>query len=296
MTNPEPGAAEGLLAVDKPQGPTSHDVVAAARRTLGVRRIGHTGTLDPFASGLLLLLVGRATRLAEFLHDLPKTYLARLRLGLATDTDDRTGQVTDRSEAWTHLEDVDIRTALLAQTGTRLQRPPAFSAKKVDGRRAYDAARQGQPLELEPTPVRIDRVEVRAIDLPYVEFEVTCGAGTYIRAIARDAGAELKVFGHLDALRRTRIGPFAVEEALALADMDEAAARAALRPSLEALAHLPRLDIGADQVRQVARGMRIPAAEHAAAGVVALSGEGRLVAVAEVRDGWIAPRKVLIDA
>lgn len=284
---------EGLLPVDKPAGPTSHDVVSAARRALGTRRIGHTGTLDPFASGLLLLLVGRATRLAEYFDPLAKRYEAVMRLGEGTDTDDRTGAITARAEVQ-GLQEAGIRSALEGQTGVRMQRPPAFSAKKVDGERAYAAARQGRALDLEPVPVRIDSVRVKRVELPDVWFEVTCGAGTYIRAIARDAGVELGVPAHLLELRRTGIGPWTVDDALAMPDLDRGPD--ALRTPVDAVAHLARVEVDAEAARRLARGLRLPAPGDAPDGTVAVLSEGALVAIATVADGSLAPRKVFANA
>src|SRR3954470_7378446 len=192
-------APNGVLPVDKAVGPTSHDAVAAVRRALKTREVGHTGTLDPFASGLLLVCVGRATRLAEYLTGLPKTYVATMRLGEATDTDDLTGEVIHSSDAWRSLSKDAIADALRAQVGTIQQLPPSYSAKKVAGERLYAAARRGETVERKPVAVTIHSIRVLGIDLPDVEFEVECGAGTYIRAIARDTGAALGVGGHLRA-------------------------------------------------------------------------------------------------
>lgn len=288
-----PNEPEGLLPVDKPAGPTSHDVVAAARRAIGTRRIGHTGTLDPFASGLLLLLVGRATRLAEYFDPLAKRYEAVMRLGEGTDTDDRTGTVTTRA-AVQGLDDARVRAALEGQTGLRMQRPPAFSAKKIAGERAYAAARQGRVLDLEPVPVRIDAVRVTRVQLPDVWFEVTCGSGTYIRAIARDAGVDLNVPAHLLELRRVAIGPYAVDDALALADLDRFAD--ALRTPADAVAHLTRIPVDAEAAHRLARGLRLQAPLDAPDGPVAVVSEGVLVAIATVSDGALAPRKVFAHA
>src|SRR4051794_6711406 len=215
-------APNGVLPVDKPVGPTSHDAVAAVRRALRTREVGHTGTLDPFASGLLLVCVGRATRLAEYLTGLPKTYVATMRLGEVTDTDDLTGEVIHSSDAWRSLSHDAIEDALRAQVGTIQQLPPSYSAKKVGGERMYAAARRGETVERKPVAVTIHAIRVLGIDLPDVEFEVECGAGTYIRAIARDAGAALGVGGHLRALRRTRIGPHAVDRAVPLDALGDA--------------------------------------------------------------------------
>lgn len=288
-----PAEPAGLLPVDKPSGPTSHDVVAAVRRALGTRRVGHTGTLDPFASGLLLLLVGRATRLAEYLHDLPKRYEAVMRLGMATDTDDPTGRVIARQEPGPVPRQA-VRDALEGQAGRRLQRPPAFSAKKVAGTRAYEAAREGRPLELEPVPVQIDEIRVTALDLPDVSFEVTCGAGTYIRAIARDAGDALGLPTHLVELRRTAIGPFEAARAVTLDELvEDGDPRRFVLPPAAALAHLQQIHVDDAGAARLAHGMRVRAPAGTAGGLAAvLSGE-RLVAVAEVRDGELVPRKVL---
>src|SRR5690606_5028509 len=174
---------EGVLPVDKPAGPTSHDVVAQARRALGERRIGHTGTLDPFASGLLLLCVGRATRIAEYLTDMPKAYRATMRLGAATDTDDATGSVVAESDAWRTLDDATIRAAFAAEAGRRPQRPPAYSAKKIAGERAHRLARRGEIVELPDVDIEVHAIEVIAIALPEITFHVRCSSGTYIRSI-----------------------------------------------------------------------------------------------------------------
>ena len=176
----------GILPVDKPEGPTSHDVVARARRALRQRRIGHTGTLDPFASGLLLLCLGPATRLAEYLTALPKSYRAVLRLGQTTDTDDATGKVIAESDAWHSVTEAAFRAALAGQTGELDQLPPVYSAKKVDGERAYAAARRGEPVQRTPVRVTVYAAELVRFDPPFAEFTVDCSSGTYIRSIARD--------------------------------------------------------------------------------------------------------------
>ena len=287
----------GLLLIDKPAGPTSHDVVAAARRALGTRRIGHTGTLDPFATGLLMLLVGRVTRLAEYLSGPPKRYDARLRLGIATDTDDATGSVIATSEDWSALAPASVRSALESHVGERLQLPPSFSAKKVGGRRSYTAARQGETMPLAPAAVRIESLRVTSLELPDVAFEVTCSTGTYIRAIARDIGSELGVPAHLAMLRRTAIGPFDVTEATRLEDLTPERALAALRPPIEALRHVQRVDIDPVAAGVLMHGGRVALQTPGGAlpGIAAVTTGERLLAVADVKDGWIVPRKVLAD-
>ncbi|HEV2149313.1 MAG TPA: tRNA pseudouridine(55) synthase TruB, partial [Longimicrobiaceae bacterium] len=253
-------ARGGVLAVDKPEGPTSHDVVAASRRALRTRQVGHTGTLDPFASGLLLVCFGPATRLAEYLTPLPKTYRATMRLGEATDTDDLTGETVSRSEEWGALTEERIREALGRQVGEIEQLPPIFSAKKVGGERMYAAARRGEAVERRPARVVVHRIEVLSMRLPEVEFEVECGSGTYIRAIARDAGEALGVGGHLTALRRTRTGPYSVEAAVPLDALgDTERVLAATLPPAGAVSHLPRVSIGESGAADVRHGRALAA-------------------------------------
>lgn len=281
----------GILAVDKPEGASSHDMVAAARRALGLRRIGHTGTLDPFATGLLLLCLGPATRLAEYLIGLDKTYHATARLGITTDTLDRTGQAIAESAAWSELDDARIRAAFTDQVGVLLQTPPMYSAKKIGGRKAYELAREGTPVRLEPVEVSIRSLEVTAITGPEVRFRMRCSSGTYVRAVARDAGEALGVGAHLTALRRTAIGRFRVEDALAPEQLDDAAVRASLVTPLRSLDHLPDRALDEEEVRRIGHGQRLPAADQPA-GVLTLSAAGELVAVAESDGQTIHPRKV----
>ena len=296
MTRKRGGGPDGVLPVDKPVGPTSHDAVARVRRALNTRQVGHTGTLDPFASGLLLVCVGAATRLAEYLTGMPKTYVATLRLGEATDTDDLTGEVVAASDGWHAVSAEAIEAALTAQVGTILQVPPAYSAKKVDGERMYAAARRGEEVVRTAVPVTIYAIRVLRIALPEVEFEVECGAGTYIRAIARDVGMALGVGGHLRALRRTRSGPHAVEAAVpldALGDADRV--RAAMLTPLQAVAHLPRVEVDGDGIAALRHGRAVPAAADTPGdGPVAIAAAGELLAIG-ARDGdWVRPRKVFV--
>jgi tRNA pseudouridine55 synthase len=285
--------AAGFLPVDKPAGPTSHDVVAVARRTLRERRIGHTGTLDPFASGLLLLAIGRATRLAEYMSDLAKSYAATMRLGIVTDTDDRTGSTVATSDEWRALEPDGIRAALESLVGEIRQVPPMYSARKVGGRRLYALARDGIEVEREATPATIHSVEVTRIDGPIVAFEITCSTGTNIRSIARDTGNELGCGAHLVELRRTAIGPHRVENAVPLDDLEDAALvrRAWITPA-RALDHLPAVAIDADQARSLSLGRAITVPPGTCAGVAAALDHGELVAVGEVVGDALRPRKV----
>jgi tRNA pseudouridine55 synthase len=207
-----------LLLVDKPAGITSHDVVQHVRRIYGERSIGHLGTLDPFATGLLILLLGRVTRLANFLNLEPKVYEAAIQFGAETETDDATGLVT-RTAPLPSAEAVDA--AIRSLTGLISQVPPAYSAKSVDGTRAYDAARRGEPLELVPVQVRVDSWQLNKVGDDLVRATITCGSGTYIRSLARDLGRLTSSAAHLSALRRIRIGDFDLSDATALAALAE---------------------------------------------------------------------------
>ena len=211
--------SDGLVVVDKPAGLTSHDVVARLRRLLGTRRVGHAGTLDPMATGVLVAGVGRATRLLGHLQLVDKAYDATIRLGASTSTDDAQGEVLDTADA-SHLTDVAVRSAVAALTGDLQQVPSAVSAIKVDGRRAYDRVRAGEQVRLAARPVRVTAFHVlelrRSGPFLDVDVQVTCSTGTYVRALARDLGESLGVSGHLTRLRRTRVGPFELGEAVGL--------------------------------------------------------------------------------
>lgn len=221
----EPPAIQGLLLVDKPAGMTSHDVVQHVRRIYGERSIGHLGTLDPFATGLLVLLLGRATRLATFLHTEPKVYEATMSFGTETDTDDLTGTVVRSAPP---PNEVSVREAIESLTGLITQIPPAYSAKSVDGTRAYDAARRGEPLELAAVNVSVHRWDIREITDHGMAATITCSGGTYIRALARDLGRLTGSAAHLSALRRTRVGTFDVRDASSLDTLAEEPVR--IRP------------------------------------------------------------------
>lgn len=286
----------GVLLIDKPIGPTSHDMVAATRRALRTRRVGHAGTLDPFASGALLLFVGVATRLVEYAAPLEKRYRAELRLGSATDTDDHTGAVIAESTAWRAVTGAALRAALAAQQGTILQMPPQYSAKKVAGERSHHIARQGGTVLLQAVPVTVHSIELLAFDPPLASVEVVCGSGTYIRAIARDVGLALGCGAYLTALRRTAIGAFRVEDALPADGLAAGRALAALQPPLAAVAHLQRHEVAAAGAARLALGQALPLPEGLVDGAVAVTADGRLVAIAEAVDGGLRPRKVLADA
>lgn len=289
------GERDAFLPVDKPPGPTSHDVVAVARRALSQRRVGHTGTLDPFASGLLVLCVGRATRLAEFLVGMDKRYEAVVRLGVATDTADPEGEVIAEDDGWRALGGAEIEDALSSFRGEILQVPPAYSAKKVAGVPAHRRARRGEAVELAARRVTVHSLDATYFRPPDLGLRVHCSSGTYVRALARDLGDTLGVGAHLTTLRRTSVGPFRVTQALTLDDLSvpERVAQGWVEP-LQALAHLPQVPVDDEEVGALRHGRTIPCPTSAeAAPVVAVRG-AELVAVGEVREGRFRPRKVLV--
>lgn len=260
MRDEKAAAPNGILLVDKDGGMTSHDVVSRARRALGTRKIGHAGTLDPMATGLLVLGVGPATRLLTYLVGLDKTYVATIRLGVTTDSDDADGIPTAHADpdAVDAVTDAEIAAGIRALTGDIEQVPSTVSAIKVDGRRAYDLARAGETVELKARRVTVSRFDVLAtrrttgaIDLDVV---VDCTSGTYIRALARDLGAGLAVGGHLTALRRTRIGEFDVADAAGTSAIAEGEL---VDPATAAARVMPRLDVTADEARDLRHGKRL---------------------------------------
>jgi tRNA pseudouridine55 synthase len=285
---PDADVPPGLLLVDKAGGMTSHDVVARARRVLSVRKVGHAGTLDPMATGLLVLGVGAATRLLGHVGGHDKTYDATIRLGQSTVTDDREGELLAAAST-AHLDDAAVRDALAAQTGPLQQVPSSVSAVKVEGRRSYDRVRAGEAVELAPRSVTVHRLDVHAIrrpepDLLDVDVTVSCTAGTYIRAIARDAGAALGVGGHLTALRRTASGPFAIERAAMVEDAGAAllaGGGTGFLPLTEAATTVfATRQVTGEESRALGHGQRIPAT--GAAGLhAAVDPDGRLVALLE---------------
>ena len=289
----------GFLRVDKPVGPTSHDVVRRARKALGERRIGHAGTLDPFASGLLLLGVGPATRLTEYLGELEKEYEATVRLGTATTTCDPEGDVTTVSDGWRDLGSEALTREFAGLTGSVAQLPPRFSAKKVRGERAYRIARRGDDVELEPAQVTIHEIELVDWSPPDARIRVRCSTGTYIRAIARDLGEGLGVGAHLTELRRTRIGPFHVDDAVSPDRVDAEGTEVGgwLSP-LEAMQHLPRLEVDAETATRLIHGQSpatgdVPGAEGLAEGApTTIVSGGDLVCVGRVEGDRLRPSKV----
>ncbi len=279
--------------MDKPVGPTSHDVVQRVRRALKTRAAGHTGTLDPFASGLLVVLVGRATRLARFVEGQPKRYLATARLGMQTATDDLTGEVIARFPHPESVPEVRLREELATFLGQHPQRPPAFSAKRVAGERSYRRARRGELMELAEVPVTVHDIELVEYRPPDLCFRAVVSPGTYVRALARDLGNQLGVGAHLTALRREAIGSLGVEDAV---PMDQLGPAALLSPQ-SVLRDLPSVDLDETERKAVVHGRAVKdsgaAGQRAGGAVVALMGGGELIAVAQAQDGWLRPTVVL---
>ncbi|MFN2564717.1 MAG: tRNA pseudouridine(55) synthase TruB [Gemmatimonadaceae bacterium] len=280
-------AVDGIVLVDKPEGMTSHDVVAVARRALGTHRIGHTGTLDPFATGLLVLLVGRATRLQPYVEGEPKVYEATIRFGVETDTGDPTGAVLREAAL---PADSRVADAIAQLTGPVEQVPPAYSAKQVAGVRAYEAARRGTPLDLSPVTVVVHRWDVHSHTAAHWDVTITCSGGTYVRSLARDVGVLAGSAAHLLTLRRLRSGHFDVADAVGLDELR--AGDAVVIPPLAAVPGLPAQELSDRDAARVAHGEPVPATTHGSRAALVAS-DGGLVAIAD-RDGdsW-RPRLVL---
>jgi tRNA pseudouridine55 synthase len=279
----------GLVA--KPAGPTSHDVVDIVRRALGESRVGHLGTLDPFAEGLLVVVVGRATRLAPYAAGWRKSYEGLMRLGATTTTDDGTGAVTATSDAWKGVDEQAVRDACAALTGEIDQRPPAFSAVKVGGERAYRKARRGEAVAMKPRRVTVFELAVLEWRAPDIRFRATVSGGTYLRSLARDLGERLGCGAHLAALTRTRVGPFGLDDAVT----PQALTPAYLKDPALLVGDLPRRVLDEAEREMIVHGRAIPAA-GVASGSVALMADGALLAVGEGGEGVIKPRLVLADA
>ncbi len=300
---PELDAAEvdGLVIVDKPAGWTSHDVVARTRRLAGTRKVGHAGTLDPMATGVLVLGVNRATRLLTYLVGADKTYTATIRLGVSTITDDAEGDVVEVQDASALKADA-LRAAVLDLTGAIAQVPSSVSAIKVDGKRSYARVRSGEAVELAPRPVTVHRFDLLAervaehegtpvLDL---DVEVECSSGTYVRALARDLGRALQVGGHLTALRRTRVGPYGLERAHSLEQLQESFV---LLPAAEAArAAFPVRDLTDDEVTALGHGRRLPAVGDGEGPIAAMSPDGRLIALLSQSGTQARPVLVMVPA
>lgn len=308
---------DGILVIDKPSGITSHDVVSRARHILHERRIGHTGTLDPFATGVLILMVGRATRLSQFLSGMEKEYEAIIRLGFATDTGDRTGERITPPESgetqgklWSESE---IEAALRSLRGDIVQIPPMYSAKKIKGEKLYELARRGEQVERKPVNVCIHEFSAIKpagqlikdnLDGTYDLFaRVVCSSGTYVRTLAEDLGKRLNSSAHLAELRRTRVGDFSIDDAITLADLTtrlgEEALGTVLLPSDTALSRMPFVHLSDDDERKVRNGREVAVAEGnwpEGATIRLCAANGQLIAVGDfdVDRKRIHPRVVLV--
>jgi tRNA pseudouridine55 synthase len=296
---------EGVLPVNKPAGMTSHDVVAKARRLLGERRIGHTGTLDPMATGVLPLVIGRATRLSDLLQDMPKAYEAEMRFGLATDTEDVTGNVTETVDD-VRVTEADVRAVLDRFRGAIVQIPPMYSALKVDGKRLYALAREGKTVERPPREVTIYELELTGFDAsgerPAASIRVRCSKGTYIRTLCADIGRAVGVPAVMSKLVRTEAAGLPIDRSVALDELERMAKEGtiteAIVPADKALVHLPVIQLPDEAARKAANGRTVPAealpAGIAPGNLVRAYGEGRFLGLFQLaKDGrHIAPYKV----
>lgn len=285
------------MLVAKPAGPTSHDVVDIVRRVLGVQRVGHLGTLDPFAKGLLVLVVGRATRLAAFAAGWTKSYEGVIRLGITTDTDDATG-VSIATAPWTGITLEQLASVIGEFRGAYEQRPPAYSAVKIDGERAYKRARRGETVAPAARRVEIHELEIVEAAVPDLRFRATVSGGTYLRSVARDIGAALGCGGHLAALRRTAVGRLQLADAV----LPEAVTPADVRDPAVLVQDLARRNLTDDEREAVVHGRPIavgpltPSPEPQAPGPVALFAGGQLLAVADHVGEFLKPRVVVAEA
>jgi tRNA pseudouridine55 synthase len=291
----------GVLVVDKPINMTSHDVVQVIRRGTGIRRAGHTGTLDPRASGVLVILIGPAVRLSEFVSASDKRYQATIRLGSTTDTYDAEGSLTDVTSEINVTED-EFNNILDRFVGEIEQVPPPYSAVKVKGRKAYEMARKGEEVILEPRKINVFSLEVLEWDPPEAVIDVFCSSGTYVRSLTNDLGQALGTGAYLVGLRRTKNGRFTLRDAIPLRRIKEAFDAGDwyryLIPAAEALSEWPLIELDADQVEKVRHGHRIPAEPGETGWARGVSEQGDLVALIEVNEetGEWQPRKVFFQS
>lgn len=301
--------SDGLLVVDKPAGISSAEVVNRLKRAAGPQRIGHTGTLDPFATGVLVICFNRATKLAGHLMDQKKVYQGVMMLGIATDTYDVEGKITSRRAVSATEDEVIFASAQFI--GRIDQRPPAYSALKQGGEALYRKARRGEEVQVDTRPVVIDRLEVTAFEPPRVHFEVECGKGTYIRSLAHDWGRALGCGGHLETLRRTRSGPFTTDQALTIGLAESLAGQGRLVKRLiepaRALPEWPEAVLDADSATMVTHGRSLPAADleglksseiQPGNKIKLVTGNGELIALAQLvqatEDGEMAVRPIRV--
>ena len=291
----------GVLVIDKPLGMTSHDVVQVVRRGTGIRRAGHTGTLDPRASGVLVVLIGPAVRLSEFLSTSEKRYQAVVKFGMTTSTYDTEGVVTSEN-GHCDFSFEDLEAALTKFVGVVEQVPPVFSALKIDGKRAYDRARAGEDIEMEPRQITVHSLELLEWEAPEAVIDVHCSSGTYIRSLAHDLGEEMGSGATLINLRRTKNGRFTLRDSVSLRKLEEAFSNGDwyryLIPAAEALGDWYTVELSHEQIDEVRHGHRVPALEPVEEGTMAraISQEGELVALVEYvpADQEWQPRKVFM--
>ncbi len=276
----------GVLVIDKPEGPTSFDVVARVRRALKTREVGHCGTLDPLATGVVVVCVGTYTRLVRVLSADDKRYTATIAFGTSTTTDDREGDVVDRGDP-AKVDEKALRAAVASMSGVQMQVPPAYSAIHIDGERAYAKARRGETVEMVAREVVVHGLSLLSLDVTddsaRAVVDVHCGKGTYVRALARDIGVKLGVPAHLHALRRTRSGAYGLEDAVHLDDVDAQAAEA-LRTGTGAIRGVPLVPVNDEQAAALAQGRRVPTSVSVEGTALAHRGE-QPVALVRVENG-----------
>ena len=277
----------GVLIIDKPGGMTSHDVGQYFRRVFDTSKVGHLGTLDPMATGVLPLCIGKATRVGQFFATSPKEYVGEIRFGFATTTYDREGTPTGPELPFTSARE-DVVAAMAEFTGSFEQTPPAYSAKKIGGVRSHDSARRGEVVEHAPVRVEVSLFEVTGFSPPSVQFRVVCGGGTYVRSLAHDLGHKLKCGAHLGSLRRLRSGDFGIEQAVVM----EQAGASHITGLDKLFLHWPTLMVSGLEERRVRKGNPIPAHEGNGFARI-LNNQGEFLAVAAVESGWARPRVVL---
>ena len=294
---------EGVLVIDKPTGISSYDVIRAVKRRLSAKKIGHTGTLDPLASGVLPLVINRATKVVPFLDETVKQYEGTLRLGIITDSDDSTGRVLRQIPLdWSALQEKRIRAVFNRFVGTVKQVPPMYSAAKCRGKRLYELARRGIEVERGEREVEIHSLEIVRIDLPVIDFRVSCSKGTYVRALVRKIGDALGVGAHLCCLRRVSSGPFSLREAVTLEELDTLIDSGDVEKRIitlrEALGNLPEIEVDGElesrikDGRQVfprdLEGLQVPCLENNQ--WVKIIHRGEIVAIAKAQEGMRVPR------
>lgn len=293
--NPVRSNVSGVLVLDKPVGLTSHDVVQIVRRGTGIRRAGHTGTLDPRASGVLVVLLGPAVRLSEFVSAEDKRYQATIHLGSSTDTYDAEGIVSG-PDVPVDVSQEEFEELLKGFEGEIEQKPPAYSAVKVQGKKAYEMARKGQDVDLEPRIIQVHSLELLEWALPEVVIDVHCSSGTYVRSLANDIGVELGVGAHLTGLRRTKSGHFTLKDSVSMRqlrdDFEQGTWAGSLIPAAEALGDWYTVELDEDQLHLVVNGNRIPADEDAPEMARAISQQGDLAAIIQKDGAEWQPKKV----